>query len=523
MESNVALGLAPRRPYQDEAVKKSVERGSILLALTMGAGKTRVAIDTIQELFSREDAGLYGAVFCTSSLKFQWEAEIKKWWPGCTVQVIDGTKDKRRVQYKEDPAVFTILSYEMLIHDWDLLKQYLPIDFIIADEATAIKGFKAKRSKRMKSMGKHATYRIALSGLPVENKPEELYSIMEFVDPEVLGPFGKFDRTFITRDHWGSPSQYKNLHVLRERMTPAIVRKSRKDIEEFLPERIETELPVHLDARSFRVYDYIRRDLLEVLDEMVASGMGGFDILAHYGKGEDKSSNRLKGEVMSRITCMKLLCNDPSLLLQSAELYDSEDSDEGSAYASFLKEEGLLKSLPKQSAKMAAFVDLMEEIHAQPNNKVVVFSSYKRQIKLLCKQLKDMGIGYTSMTGDTPSKVRKERMDKFQEHPLIEVFLSSDSGTYGINLDKGSHLISFDLPWSAGALEQRVARIDRTSSENEQIDLIYMYTMGTVEERQYDMLKQKSKIAGAFLDGDGVSETGKLELDLASLRTYLME
>ena len=509
--------LPPPRPYQAEAVKKAVERGSILLALTMGAGKTRVAIDTISQI-----PGTHGAVFCTSSLKYQWAAEIKKWSPGTSVRVIDGAKNKRRAQYTKEPAVYTILSYDMLIHDWDLLKKHLPIDFIIADEATMIKSFRAKRSKRLKSMAKHSPIRIALSGQPVENKPEELFSIMEFVDPEVLGPFHKFDRTFITRDHWGKPVKYKNLKVLNNQMSDAMIRKSRKDIEEFLPKRITTDIPVRLDNGTAKVYDYIRLDLLDVIDEMIASGGSGFNLMANYGRADDDDNNRLRGEVMARITCMRLLCNDPALLLYSAEDFDDEDTETGSGYASFLREEGLLDSLPTKSAKMEAFLDLINDLTVE-DHKVVVFSGFKPQLALISNHLRDMGIGYTSMTGDTPSKERKVRMDLFQSNPDVQVFLSSDAGAYGINLDVGTHLINFDLPWSSGQLEQRVARIDRTSSLNDHIDLMYMYTAGTIEERQYDMLKQKSAIAQAFVDGEGISPEGTLALDLSSLRSYLSE
>ena len=506
--------LPPLRPYQAEAVERGVQRGNLLLALTMGAGKTRVAIETIRQI-----PGACGAVFCTSSLKFQWEAEIKKWWPEATVTVIDGTKKKREALYKQDPAIFTVLSYDMLIHDWDLLSKYLPIDFVIADEATMIKSFRAKRSKRLKAIGKLTPIRIALSGQPVENKPEELFSIMEFVDPEVLGPFHKFDRTFITRDHWGKPLRYKNLDTMKSHLKEAMVRKSRKDIEEFLPKRVETDVPVHLDQKSAKLYDYIRRDLLVVLEEMIASGGGGFNLMANYGRAEDENVNRLKGQVMSRITCMRLLCNNPQLLMHSAKDFEDEETSTGSAYASYLLEEGLLDKLPLTSSKMRAFLALVSELREE-DAKVVVFSGFKKQLSLLASQLKEEQIGYTTMNGDTPAKQRKERMDLFQTNPAVTCFLSSDAGAYGINLDRGSHLINFDLPWSAGALDQRVARIDRLSSDQEQINLMYMYTAGTIEERQYGMLNQKSKIADAFLDGE-YDASGSLQLDPTSLREFL--
>ena len=100
-------------------------------------------------------------------------------------------------------------------------------------------------------MRDYTPYRFGLSGQPVENRPEELFSIMEFIDPEVLGPFPKFDRTFIERDHWGKPRKYKNLPLLQKIMSEAMFRKSREDIAEWLPEIVEMEIPVVLGPRPW--------------------------------------------------------------------------------------------------------------------------------------------------------------------------------------------------------------------------------------------------------------------------------
>lgn len=136
--------------------------------------------------------------------------------------------------------------------------------------------------------------------------------------------------------------------------------------------------------------------------------------------------------------------------------------------------------------------------------------------------LKAQKIGYTSMTGDTPAKVRHDRITRFNTDPKCRLFLSSDAGAYGVNLDSGTHLINYDLPWSAGALQQRVARIDRTSTLHKRIDILYLYSQGTIEERQYQMLKEKSRIADAFIDGEGYSpKSGVLDLDLSSLKEFL--
>ena len=219
------------------------------------------------------------------------------------VQVVDGDKRQRTVQIRRAQNYdYTILHYECLIHDWDVITTHLPIDFVILDEATAIKSFKAKRSRHAKVLGKHAPVRIALSGQPVENRPEELFSIMEFVDKDVLGSFHKFDRTFIERDHWGKPLKYVNLHLIQQRLGEAMYRKSREDIAEWLPEMIEIEMPVQLDPENMALHDLVRHDLSNAIDQALAAGAKGrFDVLAHYGRvaSEQQRSADGRGDVQA--------------------------------------------------------------------------------------------------------------------------------------------------------------------------------------------------------------------------------
>lgn len=524
------MGVLPdRRPYQEDAITAGLERGNLLLAMTMGSGKTRVAIDTVDALV---DKGLVeaGCVFVQNSTKFQWAREIDQWSttsPNSVMAggalVIDGPKQMRLAQYKRAWAFrYTILNYEALIHDWEWIQEYLPIDFVIADEVTNIKSFVAKKSRRLKELGKCSPYRFGMSGQPVENRPEELFSIMEFVDPTVLGPFHRFDRTFISRDHWGKPKAYKNLDSLAKAMSEAMFRRSRDDIAEFLPKLNTVETPVRLDAWSAKLYDEIRIDLLECIDMAMAAGMGGFDLMAHYGKGDaDSAANQFKGMVMARVTAMRLLCDHPALLLRSAQDFDDEESASGSQYASDLRSTGRLDSAPDTSLKLQALMDAIEQILGESNyNKIVVFSGFKAMLALISGELKQRKVGHTLLTGDVPTKVRDQRIVKFNTDWSCRVFLSSDAGNYGVNLDSGTHLISYDLPWSAGAFAQRVARIDRTSTQHESIVIDSMFCAGTIEERQYDMLAQKRKISEAFLDG-GYDVKGNLALDLGSLREFM--
>lgn len=512
------------RPYQVEAVERIVERQNLLLAMTMGSGKTATAIASVRRLRRLREVNR-GAVFALKSIKWQWVREIQKWDPRASVQVVDGTKAERHYALRHAKDFnYTILHYQCLIHDWDLIREYLPIDFMILDEATAIKGMTTKTSKRAKMMGKHTEVRLALSGQPVENRPEELYSILQWVDPDVLGPFMKFDRAFITRDHWGKPIRYKNLPVLQKAVAPAMFRRSREDIKEWLPDMIEIEVPVILDSASMKLHDLVRDDLSMSIDAAMGMGMGGgsFDVMKHYGAAQRDEGMSMMGQVMSRLLAMRMLSSHPTLLKISADQFDSPLSKRGSEYASTLHAAGHLDGLPLMTAKLEALVEMVREIlDEDPQHKVVVFSYFKPMLAMIRHQFSSAGISSVLITGDITAQARDDAIVRFNTDPKCRLFLSSDAGAYGVDLNQGSHVINYDLPWSGGALAQRIARIDRTNSAFDQIQVVYMYGQGTIEERMYRMLVQKRKVARAFLDGEFDAKSGGLKLDLESLREFL--
>ena len=510
------------RPYQVDGIKMGVSRGSILLAMTMGSGKTATAIGTVMEL-RRQKRVVSGIILAPNSLKFQWQAELRKVDPSARSMVIDGTKAQRTVQYRHAKRFhYVIANYECVVNDWELFVKYMPLDFIIADEATALKSFTSKRSRKVKALGRRCKHRFALSGQPVENRPEELFSVMEFVDPTVLGPFDKFDHAYIERDHFGRPKKYMNLHLLHEALKPAMFRKSREDIKQWLPDVVSMEVPVSLDAATTKLHDFIKADLLEALDLAVSSGQG-FDLAAHYGKGSVQDPT-LKGEVMARLLAMRMLASHPMLLHASASDFDDAATKSGSKYASQLKLSGALHNLPTSSPKMDALMEMIEEIVAEdPLNKVVVFSFFKPILSLMEAELSKRRIGHTKITGDVNSTERFSRIKKFNNDLGCRVFLSSDAGAYGVDLNRGSHLINYDLPWSAGVLSQRVSRIDRTSSSFGSITIAYLYGKDSIEERMLRQLKGKLLVAGAFLDGKYDLESGSLPLDFQSLKQFLLD
>ena len=221
-------------PYQPVAVDAMIARGKMLVAYDLGLGKTVLTIAALENLMG---AGLItepGLIICLSTLKYQWSSQIGVFTDGTSDSlVIDGTPKVREAQYaqahdwKKTGLKYIILNYEQVVNDWDQVKS-LPRGFIVCDEATAIKSFRSKRSKSVKKLT--TPYKFALTGTPIENgKPEELFSIMQFVDPTVLGRFDLFDSTFIVRNRFGGVERYKNLPLLHKVLSEACVRKRQED------------------------------------------------------------------------------------------------------------------------------------------------------------------------------------------------------------------------------------------------------------------------------------------------------
>lgn len=530
-------------PYQPEAVDKMCERGSMLVAYDLGLGKTVLTIAAIERLMDDGSIKEPGLIIALSSLKYQWADSIKK-FSDSTPLVIDGTKKQREKQYeeamkwRETGVDYVVLNYEQVVNDWALVSR-LPRGFVVLDEATAVKSFRAKRSKQVKKLD--SPYRFALTGTPIENgKPEELFSIMQFVDSSVLGRFDLFDKTFIVRNDFGGVSRYRNLHVLHKVMQTASVRKSQSDpdVSPFLPESIHLPpMRVPFDRASAGLYERIAEDLLRDLDEAKEMFGGNFNIFQHYGVESDQGGpmDQLRGRLMAKITAMRMLCNHPELLLISAmefargygEVTESKEgwyrnsSSGGSEYAHDLWQEGLLTDLTK-TPKLDALVSYIGDfLETDPNNKAVVFSVFVPTLEMISRRLeKYKPLKYS---GQMSAKQKEAAKVAFQSNIENKLLVSSDAGGYGVDLPQANLLINYDLPWSSGTATQRNGRIKRASSEWERVVIQDILIRGSIEERQFEMLQQKNSVAAAIIDGEGIDSKGGLSMSLGSLREFLLD
>ncbi|MFJ1700377.1 DEAD/DEAH box helicase [Streptomyces sp. NPDC088252] len=535
------------RPYQDEAVDRMVERSSLLLAYGQGLGKTVVTIAATEELMGEGEVTTT-LIVALSSLKLQWAqalanfTDVRKRWIKVKDQhirvpaedqcvMLDGGPEKRAKLYQQiqdTQPEYVIATYDNVIDDWKQIRQ-LDVQCIVIDEATQVKGFKAERSKKLKRMW--APYRFALTGTPIENgKPEEVFSIMQWVDPEVFGRWDLFDETYVERNHFGGVLRYKNMHQFHEVLSEAMIRKTPEDpdVAPFMPKVEFTEIMVKMDSSTRRAYKRISQDLAEQL-ELARNQAGSFDLAAYYAGSKQPDEKSAQGKIMARMLAAQMLLDHPDLLRKSAK--DFEESElarqegakkatwPGSKYAYEAVGAGYLNGLhttPKMDAVVQEIQDILD---ADPDHKVIVFSFFRDMGKLLQEALPEYGS--VVFHGQLTPTAKAAAKQKFAQSRSCRLFLASDAGGYGLDLPEASHLINIDFAASAGAQDQRNTRHRRTSSTWKTIYVTDFLMVGTLEERKKEQLGLKRRVASAALDRKGANRAGEIENDVESLGKHL--
>jgi SNF2 family DNA or RNA helicase len=347
------------------------------------------------------------------------------------------------------------------------------------------------------------------------------------VDSSVLGHFKTFDAAFVKRDHWGRVKTYRNLPTLHRLLSDHMVRRTRAEVADQLP-AVVTPAPilVDLDASAAVLYRRMVHDLQAELAEALNT-WGNFSLGGFY-RGEEQGEAR--GRIMSKLVCMRMLCDHPELLRLSAAHFRGvlPGSRTGSEYAEELHQAGKLEKLSK-APKLDAVVGTRDRpglicdiLAADPRNKVVFFSFFKDMLDLVAEATKSLTKSVL-FTGAVSVTRRDQAKAQFATDPDTRLFLSSDAGGIGLDLPVANFLISYDLPWSAGAYAQRQARIVRLSSKFPQVTLLTVQATGTIEEYQFRLLGQKKKVADAVVDGKGINPRGGISLDLKSLSEWLRE
>jgi SNF2 family DNA or RNA helicase len=542
--------LYPLFGYQEDGYNRFLERGNLLLAFDTGLGKTATAIAAAEELLeTRQVRRVLLAV--PASLKFQWAKSLAKFTDLPTTEVkVDGelitipapshcviiegkpfqranvkytAEDDRARQFKAamDPQVeYVIVGYDQLVDEWRECKR-LHCGLIVLDEASAIKTATAQRTKSIKTHFAKTPYRLALTATPIENRPEEVYSIMEFVDGgETLGRYEFFDHTYIERDNWGNVQRYKNLDILHEKLSEVMVRKTRHDpdVAPYLPQVEHRTWHVALDDTTWDAYKLMAQDLLDSYDD--APGFSHFNVHAHYGTARDdkRGDKTALGRLMSIHEAMQMMLNHPSLVAHSANLYLTTDN-QGSKYASEMMLSG--RELPVTLPKLDYLVTKVGKILSlDPDAKVLIFTRHKMMLRLMESLFTYEGWQSEIYDGDMNVRQKEAALTRYKTRPETRLLLSSHAGAYGTDLPEANWLINYDITWGAGLARQINGRHVRASSEHELVYIVDMVCMGTIEERKLDSQHFKNDLSSGIIDGES-NANADLENDVGSLKSHV--
>ena len=325
----------PLLPYQREGMLHLAFGERALLADEMGLGKTIQAIAAC-ELLARRKGIARVLVVCPASLKAEWEEQIARFTDRPAHSVF-GPRPARLAAYRE-PTFFTIVNYEQVLSDARDINEILQPDVVVLDEAQRIKNWQIKTARQVKSL--RSPYAFVLTGTPVENRIDELYSIVQYLDPELVGPLFRFNREFYELDERGRPVDYKNLAELRRRLQPVMLRRRKSDVESELP------------GRTVKTY------FVPMVEEQAPALRG----LQQAGRQPD--SHRRKRRPLTRkefdrlqmlLACMRMICDTPAILDPTCRVS------------------------PKLEELEGILSDLLEE----PDRKIIVFSEWERMLELV--------------------------------------------------------------------------------------------------------------------------------------------
>ncbi|MFH1664623.1 MAG: DEAD/DEAH box helicase [Candidatus Omnitrophota bacterium] len=438
-------------PYQREGALFAVAAGRSLIADDMGLGKTVQAIaagEIMAKCFGIEKV----LIVCPTSLKYQWLREIER-FSGRSVHVIQGMLHKRRKMYEED-RFFKITNYDVIHRDIEVIGDWAP-DLIILDEAQRIKNWKTRLARSVKQLS--STYAIVLTGTPLENRLEELHSIMEFLDRHHLGPLFRFLHTHQKVNETGRVTGYTKLNDIGKSLEPVLIRRRKEDVLTQLPERADKNYFVPMTAEQAEIHTENAQIVMRIVNKW-----------KRYGFLTDDEKQRL----MCALQNMRMVSDNTYLIDNETVRGDKVDELE----------------------------EQLKEIFETKGTKVVIFSEWLKMIELVTAMLDENKWKYGYLHGAVPAPKRGELVRAFNEDPDCRVFMSTQAGGVGLNLQSAEVVINMDLPWNPAVLEQRISRVHRMGQKRP-VRVINFVTEGSIEHGMLSLLAFKRAMFEGVLDG----------------------
>ncbi|TQK68850.1 DEAD/DEAH box helicase [Nocardioides sp. SLBN-35] len=474
-------GLAARlRDYQRHGLTWLADLTGLglgaCLADDMGLGKTITLIALhLHRLESGRSSGGPTLVVCPASLLGNWEAEVERFAPGVPVRRFHGGSRS----LDDLDGGFVLTTYGTLRRDADTLAA-VGWDLVVADEAQHVKNSRTSTARALRRVPSRA--RVALTGTPVENDLTELWSILDWCVPGLLGSRQAFRRV------WGAPiesgAEPTKARQFADLIGPFLLRRRKSDpgIAPELPPKTETDHLLGLTREQVVLYEAFVKDTMERIERA------------------DEETRR--GLVLALLTGLKQICNHP---------------------AQFLKQSGAIR-LTGRSEKLELLDELVATVLAE-DGAVLVFTQYVAMARLVEQHLTAIGVPHQFLHGGTPVHRREDMVRRFQAAEVPVFLLSLKAGGTGLNLTRADHVVHFDRWWNPAVEEQATDRAYRIG-QTRPVQVHRMVTRGTIEERVAGLLDRKRQLADAVLArGDAaLTELSNEELrDLVTLRRQARE
>ncbi|MBW7455650.1 DEAD/DEAH box helicase, partial [Paenibacillus sepulcri] len=405
-----------------------------ILADDMGLGKTLQSIaflvSVLPEIRSQK---LPAIIVSPASLIYNWQNELKKFAPGIRCLIADGSRTERIAALKNDSRVDVfITSYPLLRQDIDTYIK-LPFHTLILDEAQTFKNHATQTAQAVKAL--QARYRFALTGTPVENTLEELWSIFDVVFPELFQSVRAFHDL--------------SRQAVARRVRPFILRRLKTDVLKELPDKIESVQASGLLPEQKKLYAAYLAELQQ-------------ETLKHLSE-DSFQRNRIR--ILAGLTRLRQLCCHPALFIEG---YDGG------------------------SAKFEQLLDIIEECRSS-GKRMLIFSQFTRMLDLIGRELGYQGVPFFYLDGQTPAADRVELCSRFNEGERDVFLISLKAGGTGLNLTGADTVILYDLWWNPAVEQQAADRAHRIGQKNV-VQVIRLVTQGTVEDKMYELQQKKKNL-----------------------------
>ena len=438
--------------YQKEGVDFALFKKAAIIADEMGLGKTiqAAAVAVLKKQIFGFNKTL---VVCPATLKSQWKKEIEK-FTNEKALIVSGTPEEREEQYLDDAYFFYIVNYETILRD-SLAINKAGMDFLILDEAQRVKNFETKTSSSIRRL--QAKHTLVITGTPIENRLIDIFSIVGTLDPYFFGPLWEFSyrHCLFDPDKTNKINGYYNLQTLNERLSDILIRREKRTVLDQLPNVRQIDIPVELSREQAEYH-------------------------ASYAKG---ISSILRKKFLTAYDMQKLqlLLSSMRMVCDSTYLIDEETNI---------------------SPKMEELENILfEQLDIKnASRKIIIFSEWIKVHKLIGQMLRQNKIGFAELNGKVPVKLRGDLVRKFENNPECKIFLSTEAGGAGLNLQVADTLVNFELPWNPAKKNQRIGRIDRLGQKSAKLTIYNLITRNSIEQQIAAGLLVKQNLFDGVLD-----------------------